>query len=83
MGVMFTGLRQGRQRLDEWDTGLDQCRRLAGCQRKVFSDAALYLIYKISEGVPRRINNLCDLCLLEGAEQKVETITEAVVKQAL
>ena len=53
----------------------------AGSDQQMFSDAALFLIFKISQGVPRRINNICDLCLMEGAQQKVESVTEEIIKQ--
>ncbi|MDA2935584.1 AAA family ATPase [Acidobacteria bacterium AH-259-D05] len=53
----------------------------AGSKGNIFSDAALYLVFKISQGVPRRINNICDLCLLEGSQRKVKSITEEIIKQ--
>jgi general secretion pathway protein A len=40
--------------------------KVAGCRKEVFDEEALYLIYKLSNGVPRRINNVADMCLLEG-----------------
>jgi len=55
----------------------------AGCEKPAFSDAALQLIHKISGGVPRRVNNLCDLCLLYGADNQVKTISEGVLKEVL
>ena len=53
---------------------------IAGCDKERFSDAALYLIHAISKGIARRINNLCGLCLLEGANQKVTIIDEEIIK---
>jgi general secretion pathway protein A len=48
--------------------------RLCGCDRQVFSDAALEAIHRDSAGIPRRINNLCDLALLMGSQQEVQVI---------
>ncbi len=49
----------------------------------MFSEVALYLIYRISEGVPRLINSLCDLSLLEGATREVDVIGEEILKQVV
>lgn len=38
----------------------------AGCETKIFSDAAMTEIYKYAGGLPREINKLCDMCLFEG-----------------
>lgn len=40
--------------------------KVAGADRELFTDESLYLVHKLSNGVPRRINNVADLCLLEG-----------------
>ncbi|OUS32007.1 hypothetical protein A9Q98_02310 [Thalassotalea sp. 42_200_T64] len=45
---------------------------IAGCQRQLFSKAAIALIHKLSGGVPRLINLLCDRSLL-GAYSKEKT----------
>ena len=57
--------------------------KIAGATREIFTPESYYLIYKISYGVPRRINNLCDLCLLEGANDGAKTIDESVIKKIL
>ena len=58
-----------------------KCRlSIAGYDKERFSDAALYLIHAISKGIARRINNLCGLCLLEGANQKATIIDEEIIK---
>ncbi|HUG44255.1 MAG TPA: AAA family ATPase [Acidobacteriota bacterium] len=56
---------------------------VAGAQREVFTQEALYLIYRMTNGVPRRINNLADLCLLEGANKKAPKVTEEIIKYVL
>ena len=37
--------------------------KVAGRSDRIFTDEAIALIYEHSGGIPRRINNLCDLCL--------------------
>ena len=37
---------------------------IAGCRAELFSSAAIYTIYKLSKGVPRLINLICDRTLL-------------------
>jgi general secretion pathway protein A len=48
--------------------------KVAGCAREIFDEEAYYLIYKLSNGVPRRINNVADMCLLEGFARGVQQI---------
>ena len=51
----------------------------AGCQRAIFTDAALAKIHELTHGVARRINRLCDLTLLVGfAEERSEIGPEEV-----
>lgn len=54
--------------------------KVAGVEREIFTEEALYLLYKISNGVPRRINNIADLCLLEGSARKAEQIDGEIFK---
>ena len=46
----------------------------------VFSDAALKLIHESSKGIPRRINNLCDLALLMGFQRELKVVDPSIVK---
>jgi len=54
--------------------------KVAGAKREIFTEEALYLIHKISNGVPRRINNVADLCLLESAQRNLKTVDGEVFK---
>jgi general secretion pathway protein A len=56
---------------------------VAGQKKQLFTDEAIPLIYKHSGGIPRLINNLCDLCLLIGASKHVTAVDEEMVKQAI
>jgi general secretion pathway protein A len=47
--------------------------RVAGAKQKIFSNEACAVIYCYSEGIPRRINNLCDFALVYAfADNKFE-----------
>lgn len=45
-----------------------------------FSDDALQLIHDSSKGIPRRINNLCDLSLLMGYQRQLKVVGPDIVK---
>ena len=59
----------------------------AGSQREIFDASALETVHRLSHGVPRRINRLCDLALLVGfAEerpiinaQQIEAVSDELV----
>ena len=69
--------------LDEAETGQYITYRLqkAGAKRALFSQEALQLVWQHAQGVPRIINTLCDLCLLEGFASRVQDVDAALVKQ--
>lgn len=46
----------------------------------IFEPAALETIHHLTDGVPRRINRLCDLCLLVGYAEDVPWLTAAHVE---
>jgi hypothetical protein len=55
----------------------------AGLSRTVFTSEALELIFKYSEGIPRKINNLCDMGLLVGWSMKSEYVSEQIINNVL
>ncbi|MFC1658269.1 ExeA family protein [Candidatus Omnitrophota bacterium] len=55
--------------------------RIAGGNQDIFEDNACKEIYLSSFGLPRQINNICDLALLVGFGKKVHSINGAIVKQ--
>jgi len=69
--------------LDEAETGRYITYRLqkAGAKRALFSQEALQLVWQHAQGVPRIINTLCDLCLLEGFASRVQDVDAALVKR--
>jgi len=54
----------------------------AGAERTdVFSAAAVDLVFRCSEGIPRQINNLCDNALLAGFAAEAATIGRDIVAE--
>lgn len=56
---------------------------IAGASRELFTEGAYEIIHNSSFGVARRINNLCDLCLLEGFQTNAEVVNEDIVNRVL
>ena len=48
----------------------------------LFPDESIKRIVEFSQGTPRRINNICDMCLLVGSIQGTNTINLDVVQEA-
>ena len=68
---------------------LEECReyvrhrlKVAGCPDAPFSDATMATIHDLSQGVPRRINELCDLALLIGFADERTSISDVEVEAA-
>ena len=56
--------------------------KLAGSQRKIFTDDAIPIIWEFSEyGTPRLANKICKLCLKAGETNEFQVISGEVVAQ--
>jgi len=55
----------------------------AGRGENMFTPAAMEEIYSYSQGVPRKINNICDLALLIGFSMKLEMIDADTIKKVV
>ncbi|MBI4611304.1 MAG: AAA family ATPase [Candidatus Rokubacteria bacterium] len=55
----------------------------AGATAPIFTDQAMDLVYRETGGIPRSINNLCDLCLYDGWKRRAEAVDASVVEAAL
>ncbi len=55
--------------------------KIAGRDEPVFTKEAMRSIYENTSGIPRRINRLCDLCLLAGFAKGLNLIDEAIVSE--
>ena len=69
--------------LEQTETGPYITYRLqkAGAKRALFSEEALQVVWHLTRGVPRRINTLCDLCLLEGYASRTQAVDHDLVKR--
>ena len=52
----------------------------AGCDKDIFSDAAIDDIFKFSGGIPRLINKACTSSLIYGAQNRKSIIDDRMVK---
>ena len=59
--------------------------RLKVAQRTepIFTDEVVKLIYDNSGGIPRRINRLCELCLLAGFAKQAKVIDNKIVQEEI
>ncbi|MBS0209499.1 MAG: AAA family ATPase [Planctomycetes bacterium] len=53
---------------------------LAGAKHAIFSTGALETVHQLSEGLPRRINRLCDLALLIGYANEQKSIDAGLIE---
>lgn len=53
--------------------------RIAGREAPIFDEDAVRHIYEYSKGIPRKINNICDLCLVMGVARNLKIIDRNVV----
>jgi len=54
--------------------------KTAGREERIFTDLAYVLIYEASGGLPRKINNICDISLMLGCSRRLDKIDEDIVK---
>jgi type II secretory pathway predicted ATPase ExeA len=67
---------------DSVKTYIETRLKLAGNQRKIFSDDAVPVIWEYSEqGIPRLINKICKLCLKAGETNELQTVSANVAAQ--
>lgn len=62
---------------------VDRRLEVAGAGEQIFTTAAIELIHVTTRGVPRLINQLCDLSLLYASTDNQHKVTGAVVHQVL
>ena len=55
--------------------------RVAGASQPIFSEAAMRRIYELSGGIPRLINQLCDLSLVYAFSESRHDVSEALVNR--
>ncbi len=55
----------------------------AGATKKIFMEDALQEIFLASEGVPRKINNICDMSLMIGFISNVHIIDASMIRKVI
>ena len=55
----------------------------AGATRGIFTREAVEVIYEFAAGLPLRINNLCDRCLLLGLIRQARLVDSRIVRDAI
>ena len=68
--------------LDELQRYIEHRLSVAQCNRSLFNKSALRTIHKISKGIPRVVNLLCDRALILAYGQNQSVVTQKVVVQA-
>ncbi len=53
--------------------------KVAGAEKKIFTDGAVDKIYKYSRGIPRNINNLCQNALFAGYSMELKKIDKDII----
>lgn len=56
---------------------------LAGAKWRIFTPEACAAIYRATGGIPRKVNVLCDICLVSGYSEDAKTINEELVLEFL
>lgn len=56
---------------------------VAGRQEPIFTKEVLDLIYDYSKGLPRKINNVCDIALLIGFGRELKEIDKELIKSVI
>lgn len=54
----------------------------AGLKRQIFREDSMEAVARASKGIPREINNICDICLLLGFGSKAQEVDVALVQKA-
>ncbi len=57
--------------------------KIAGCQSRVFTAPAISMIYDLTKGVPRLVNQLCDLAMVYAFTKGKRLVTPAILQQVL
>lgn len=77
------GIRYHIDHLTLEETGAYILHRLHQARRDepIFLEDAVRIIYRYSEGIPRKINTICDLCLVMGVARNLRRIEPGIVQE--
>ena len=54
--------------------------KYSGCEQELFTDKAIDEIYKVSTGIPRMINRICEKSLMYAFQQRKKLIDDHIVR---
>ena len=57
--------------------------KVAGCQQDLFSSEAIKPIFENSGGIPRRINQICDMALTVGFNYEAKIVDAKIINDAV
>lgn len=57
--------------------------KVAGCEKRIFSAPAVNLIYDVTKGVPRLVNQLCDLAMVYAFTKGKQVVSAQTVQQVI
>lgn len=57
--------------------------KVGGAEKELFADDAYNIIHQGAEGIPRVINNICDMALVSGMGSGVKQISEQVIRNVV
>ncbi len=71
--------------LNEKETGeyINQRLKIAGQKKELFGSETISLIHQASQGLPREINNICDLSLLTGMGKGIAKIDKKIIREVI
>ncbi|MDI6839374.1 MAG: AAA family ATPase [bacterium] len=56
---------------------------VAGGRSSIFTEQCLKPVYENSGGIPRRINQICDMSLVVGFDKKADKVDERIIQEAV
>ena len=68
--------------LNETAAYIEHRLEVAGCKRKLFAKGTLRLVHRLSGGVPRVINTICDRALLGAYAKQRDRVNRRLVRKA-
>lgn len=66
----------------ETDDYIHHRLKIAGCDHRIFSNAACRAAYKLTEGTPRLLNLLCDRALIAAYSKGEHEVSSSLIKKA-
>ena len=57
--------------------------KITGVTNEIFTDMAIDVVHQFTQGVPRKINNVCCASLLSGFAERKSLIDDYLVRQVL